>query len=113
MHIDDLSDDEIVDLIVEHLAEDDRVKTEFIVVEVNQGHPIIRGRVGSDEEVQVIDEILNDVLDIHDFENNVWVDDSLAFVHVDDEGEEVAEVTEESEDDEEEEDPPFDDDKEK
>ncbi len=96
----DLSDEEIVELIMESLTEDGRVTTDFLEVECINGRPIINGRVGEDEQIQVIDEIMNDVLDIHDYENTVWVDDELGFENADEDREGVpSEEDEEPEDD--------------
>ncbi len=92
----DFSDEEMVETIIEQFKEDGRIRMDFVQVDCSKGKPIISGRVASDEELQTIDEIMNDVLDIHIYENTVWVDDTLAFeegneleegTHVDDEDE--------------------------
>lgn len=84
----DLSDEEIVELIVEAIEEDGRVEMDFIRVECNNSKPVLSGRVVSDEQLQIIDEIMMDVLDIQEYENTIWVDDELAFDNVDDDDEE-------------------------
>lgn len=81
----DLSDEELIELIMENLVDNGRVNTDFIEIECMNGRPVISGRVSSDDQIQMIDEVLNDILDIHIYENTVWVDDSLAFENADDE----------------------------
>lgn len=77
--IDNLSDEEIIETISEHLTEDGRVNTDYIKIECHDTRPVISGRVASDEQIQIVDEILTDVLEVESFENNLWVDDALAF----------------------------------
>lgn len=81
----DLSDEELVEMILEALEDDGRVATDFLEVESINGRPVFSGRVSTDKELQIIDEIMNDVLEIPNFENNAWVDDALEFENVDDE----------------------------
>lgn len=82
----DFSDEEMVETIVEQFKEDGRVNTDFIQVDCSKGKPILSGRVASDKDLQIIDEIMNDVLDIHIYDNTVWVDDTLAFEEGSEEG---------------------------
>ena len=98
MSAQDLSDKEIVDLIVESLEDNGRINLEFVEVECIKGRPVLAGRVSSDAEIQLVDEILNDVLDIHEYENNMWVDDTLAFEKTEDE-EKAGHVADDDEDD--------------
>ncbi len=95
----DLSDKEIVDLIVESLEDNGRINLEFVEVECVKGRPVLSGRVAKDVEIQLVDEIVNDVLDIHDYENNIWVDDTLAFENTEDDEKEVGVVDDDEEDD--------------
>lgn len=74
-----LSDEELTESIQEALDDDGRIQTDMIEIEVVNGKPYLRGRVSSDEELQVVDEIMTDVLEIEDYSNTIWVDDSLAF----------------------------------
>ncbi|EKD42642.1 MAG: hypothetical protein ACD_73C00075G0005 [uncultured bacterium] len=76
---DDLSDEEIIEAIMEGLKEDPRVDVSYLKLEIIKGIPVINGRVASDDQIQAIDEIMADVLEIEKYENNVWVDDELAF----------------------------------
>lgn len=79
MSHEDLSDEELVELIMESLQEDGRIRTDCVNIESMRGKPILSGRVASDEELEIINEVLIDVLNLDDFENNIWVDDTLAF----------------------------------
>lgn len=104
----DLSDEELVEMILEALEDDGRVATDFLEVESINGRPVFSGRVSTDKELQIIDEIMNDVLEIPNFENNAWVDDALEFEsvdekkekHHDDDEDEEEELEEEGDDDE-------------
>lgn len=79
MSFDGLSDEEIVDHVLEYFEEDGRVQSEFIKVESFDGKLFLSGRVPTDEQLQIVEDIMNDVLEVEHYENNIWVDDSLAF----------------------------------
>lgn len=79
MSFDGLSDEEIVDHVLEYFEEDGRVQSEFIKVESVDGKLFLSGRVPTDEQLQIVEDIMNDVLEVEHYENNIWVDDSLAF----------------------------------
>ena len=49
-------------------------------------------------EIEIVNEIFNDVLDIHEYDNHLWVDDALSFKAGDEEEEDRAELEEEEED---------------
>lgn len=74
-----MTDEEVIEMIQEGFDDDGRIRTDFMRIECHSGRPVLSGRVGSDEELQLIDEIMGDVLEIHDFDNSVWVDDELQF----------------------------------
>jgi len=95
---DDMTDEELLETIQESLNEDPRVNTAFVELEVVKGKPIINGRVANDEQIQVIDEIMTDVLEIEKYDNNVWVDDELAFDSAEDK-DDVEELSFEEEED--------------
>lgn len=75
----DMTDDEVIEQINETLDEDGRIRKDMLEMECVQGRLVLSGRVATDEELQILDEIMNDVLEIDEYENNVWVDDTLAF----------------------------------
>jgi hypothetical protein len=77
--IKDMTDEEVVEAITEALEEDGRVMTDYIKIEYIKGKPVLNGRVPSDDQIQIVDEILGDVLEVEKFENKLWVDDELSF----------------------------------
>lgn len=105
MSLSDLSDEELLEIVQLTLKEDSRVRTDFLVIECNQGHMVISGRLASDEELEALAELLTEIPELDDYENNVWVDDTLAFEGADDDDfdddEEELEEEEEDEDDDE------------
>lgn len=81
-----LDDDEILELIQEQFEEDARLDIDYIDIEVVDGSITISGRVSSEEEQQVVDEIIHDTMKIKDYENKVWVDETLAYEDPEDSG---------------------------
>ena len=72
--IDDLSDDELRGLVREHLAADSALDIDDLTINVEDGHVILDGRVGTDEERRIAEHIVTDVLGVEDYENNIFVD---------------------------------------
>ena len=72
--IDDLSDDELRGLIREHLAADSALDIDDLSIQVESGHVILEGRVGTDEERRIAEHIVTDMLGLEDYENNIFVD---------------------------------------
>ena len=72
--IDDLSDDELRGLVREHLAADSALDIDDLSIQVESGHVILEGRVGTDEERRIAEHIVTDVLGLEDYENNIFVD---------------------------------------
>src|SRR5206468_11554823 len=72
--IDDLSDDELRGLVREHLAADSALDIDDLSINVQSGHVILDGRVGTDEERRIAEHIVTDVLGLEDYENNIFVD---------------------------------------
>ncbi|HEY2374490.1 MAG TPA: BON domain-containing protein [Gemmatimonadaceae bacterium] len=72
--IDDLSDDELRGLVREHLASDSALDIDDLTINVEDGHVILDGRVGTDEERRIAEHIVTDVLGVEDYENNIFVD---------------------------------------
>jgi len=72
--IDDLSDDELRALVREHLSADSALDIDDLSIHVNEGHVILDGRVGTDEERRIAEHIVTDVLGLEDYENNIFVD---------------------------------------
>src|SRR3954466_92016 len=72
--IDDLSDDELRGLVREHLAANNMVDVDEIVVTAKDGGVSLDGRVATDGERLVAEHVLTDLLGIHEFRNNLFVD---------------------------------------
>jgi hypothetical protein len=72
--IDDLSDDELRGLVRERLADDSALDIDDLSIHVREGHVILDGRVGTDEERRIAEHVVTDVLGIEDYENNIFVD---------------------------------------
>jgi hypothetical protein len=72
--IDDLDDNELRALVREHLAADSALDIDDLAIRVKEGHVILEGRVGTDEERRIAEHIVTDVLGLEDYENNIFVD---------------------------------------
>jgi len=72
--LDDLSDDELRDVVRDHLAADNALDIDDITVRVEQQRVILDGRVGTDEERRIAEHVVSDVLGVENFENNIFVD---------------------------------------
>jgi len=79
MKIKVLSDEEILENILEGYEEDGRLNMNYIDVEVADRSITLNGRVSSEEELQIIEEIMHDTLNIKDYNNKIWVDDTLTY----------------------------------
>lgn len=74
--LDDLSDDELRDLVRQHLAANNTLDVDELTVRVQQGKVVLEGRVGTDEERRVAEHVITDVLGIEEYENGIFVDPS-------------------------------------
>lgn len=72
-------DNDLIEVVMEALEEDGRISMDYVDVTANNGSVTINGRVASEEQLEIVDQMLQDVLEITDFTNNLWVDDSLDF----------------------------------
>lgn len=80
-----LSDEEILEAIQEGFEDDGRLNMNYIDVEVVDKGITIAGRVSREEELQIIDDVMKESLEITDYNNKAWVDESLS--HKEDEEE--------------------------
>jgi len=76
MNFNDMNDDEVLEVILEAFEDDGRLNLDYIDIEVVSGSMTLNGRVSSEEELQIIEEIL-DQLKFTNYANNVWVDETL------------------------------------
>jgi hypothetical protein len=72
--LDDLSDDELRDLVRERLAAHNGLDIDDLQVTVEDGTVCLDGRVGTDAERLVADHVVTDVLGINALENRIFVD---------------------------------------
>jgi hypothetical protein len=69
-----LTDSELRTVIIEQLQARSNLDADDIEVIVRHGCVTLEGRVGTDDEVQVAGEVLDDLLGLEDFSNNLVVD---------------------------------------
>ena len=72
--IDDLSDEELRDLVRAQLAEHSAIDSDDISVAVEDGHVVLAGRVGTESELRIAEHIVTDSLGIVHVENQIVVD---------------------------------------
>jgi hypothetical protein len=70
-----MTDDELYDLVVQQLREHPEVDEGWISVGVKDGHVTLSGRVGSDSEVSVAEQVITEILGIEAFTNELIVDE--------------------------------------
>jgi hypothetical protein len=72
--IEDLSDDELRDVVREHLAAHNGLDIDDLTVQVKNGAVILAGRVGTDGERLVAEHIVTDVVGVTVASNDIFVD---------------------------------------
>jgi hypothetical protein len=72
--LDDLSDEELRELVRERLADNGGVDVDNVTVRVRDGVVHLLGRIGTEEEARVAEHVLTDVLGIRRYENELVVD---------------------------------------
>jgi hypothetical protein len=70
-----MADDEVREVIIEHLREQPNLEIDDIDVTVRNGAVTLSGRVGTDAEVQVAEAVLDDVLGFETYSNELVVDE--------------------------------------
>lgn len=70
-----MTDDEIYDVVTEHLREYPNLDAGWIEVSVKGGFVTLSGRVGTDGEQQVAESVIADVLGIQRYSNELVVDE--------------------------------------
>lgn len=73
--IGDLDDDELHDLILQQLSEYPELDPDLLDIQVEDGFVTLAGRVGSEAELQEIEQVVADVLGIANYSNEVLVDE--------------------------------------
>lgn len=73
--LEQLSDDELRGLILQQLGEHPNVDPDWIEVDVRDGFVTLTGRVGTDREVHLAEQIIHDVIGIQKYSNELLVDE--------------------------------------
>jgi len=73
--LDNLDDDEIYDLILQQFEEYGEIDPDLVDVRVENGFITLGGQVGSEHELQLVEQILTDVLGIQNYSNEVVIAD--------------------------------------
>jgi len=73
--LENLDDDELASLILEELGEYPEIDPDAIDVDVQDGFVTLTGRVGTEYELQVVEQVLSDVLGIANYSNELVVDE--------------------------------------
>jgi len=74
--IEDMSDQEIEDLVAQELREYPDVDVDDLDVRVERGFVTLGGRVGTEQELQVVAQVLTDVLGVERYSNEVVIDET-------------------------------------
>jgi hypothetical protein len=74
-NFEDMTDDEVRAVVLEQLQEQPNLVADEIDVSVREGAVTISGRVGTDAEVRVAEAVLDDVLGLDNFSNELMVDE--------------------------------------
>src|SRR6476469_4082816 len=72
--LDDLSDDELRELVREHLREHAGIDVDDISVSTSEGRVTLSGRVGTEGELRIAERVLTDTLGIAEVDNQLVVD---------------------------------------
>ncbi|HEU6450128.1 MAG TPA: BON domain-containing protein [Gemmatimonadaceae bacterium] len=73
--LDELSDDELRELVRSQLDDYDTIDADNILVKVKNGEVQLSGRVGTISEREIADHILSDVIGLTNFRNDLVVDE--------------------------------------
>lgn len=72
-----LDDSEIKDLVLQELAEYPDIDADLVEVNVDGGQVRLSGRVGTEQEVQTVEQVVTDVLGIQDVRNELVIFDAV------------------------------------
>jgi hypothetical protein len=73
--LDDLSDQELQELVRAQLDDYDTIDADNILVKVKNGEVRLSGRVGTVSEREIADHILSDVIGVTNYQNDLFVDE--------------------------------------
>lgn len=70
-----MTDDELYDVVVQELREHPEIDSDWVEVRVKDGHVTLSGRVGSDSEVSVAEQVITEILGLEQLTNELMVDE--------------------------------------
>jgi hypothetical protein len=73
--IQNLSDDELRELVIEKLRDEPMLHGDALGVHVSSGKVTVSGTVGTEEEQRILDHFLTDTVGLTDIRNNVVIDE--------------------------------------
>jgi hypothetical protein len=73
--IENMSDDELKAYILAELASQRTIDASDVTVRVNEGMVFLDGRVGTEEELRIIDHVVTDLMGLTDVDNEIVVDE--------------------------------------
>src|SRR5512140_49948 len=73
--IQNLSDDELRQLVLDQLRDQPMLDGDAIGVHVHAGKVTVSGTLGTEEEIRILDHVLTDSIGLSDIKNNVVVDE--------------------------------------
>jgi hypothetical protein len=79
--LDNLDDDEVYDLILQQLQEYGDLDVDLLDIQVRNGFITLGGRVGTEQELQVVEQIVTDILGIGNYSNEIMLDDLARSEH--------------------------------
>lgn len=73
--IENMSDDELKDLVLQQLSEYPQLDVDLIEVYVKNGGVRLAGRVGTEQEIQLAEQVITDTLGVTEFTNELVLDE--------------------------------------
>src|SRR5688572_33493490 len=73
--LDNLSDEDLRDLVRQELSEYPEIDTDLVDVQVVDGRVQLSGRVGTEQELQQIEHVITDVIGLSAVDNEMVVDE--------------------------------------
>ena len=74
-NFEDMSDDEIREVVMDQLREHPNLDEGWIDVDVRGGHVTLTGRVGTDGESRIVENLVTDVLGLSAYSNELVIDE--------------------------------------
>src|SRR5690625_3725493 len=77
--LENLDDDQIHDLIIEELEEYGDIDVDLLEIDVLDGFVTLSGQVGTEYELQVVENVLTDILGIANYSNEIVIGGLVRF----------------------------------